>query len=53
MLHLTEREAILHAHQIMSSPVASAQLTLDIVSVWEETREVRAVAHRNKLFILS
>ncbi len=39
MLHLTEREAILHAHQIMSSPVASVQLTLDIVSAWEQMRD--------------
>jgi CBS domain-containing protein len=39
MLRLTERETILHAHQIMSQPVVTAQLTQDIVSAWEQLRE--------------
>jgi len=39
MLHITDRQAILHAHQLMSSPVATAQLTQDIVSAWERLRE--------------
>ena len=34
ILHLTEREAILHAHQLMSQPVMSVQSTLDIASAW-------------------
>lgn len=39
MLHLTEREAILHAHQLMSHPVATAQVGQDILSIWEKLRE--------------
>jgi len=39
MLHLTEREAILHAHQLMSHPVATAQVSQDVLSVWETLRE--------------
>jgi CBS domain-containing protein len=39
MLQVTDRQAILHAHQLMSSPVVTAQLTQDIVSAWERLRE--------------
>lgn len=39
MLHVTEREAIVHAHQLMSTPVTTAQLSQDIVSAWEQLRE--------------
>jgi CBS-domain-containing membrane protein len=39
MLQLKEREAIVHAHQLMSTPVATAQLSQDIVSAWGELRE--------------
>jgi acetoin utilization protein AcuB len=41
MLHLTDRQAILHAHQIMSNPVTTAQFTQDIVSAWAQLREQR------------
>lgn len=39
MLCVTEREAILHAHQVMSHPVATVPITLDILPAWEELRE--------------
>jgi CBS-domain-containing membrane protein len=40
MLHISDRQAILHAHQIMSTPVTTAQLTQDTVSAWEQLREL-------------
>ena len=40
MLHISDRQAILHAHQIMSTPVTTAQLSQDIVSAWEQLREL-------------
>ena len=39
MLHISDRQAILHAHQIMSTPVTTAQLTQDTLSAWEQLRE--------------
>lgn len=39
MLNLTEREAILHAHQLMSHPVVTAQASQDILSAWEKLRD--------------
>ena len=39
MLRVGDREAILHAHQLMSCPVATVPVTLDILSAWEELRE--------------
>lgn len=39
ILHVTEREAIVHAHQLMGHPVKTVQLTLDIVSAWKYLRE--------------
>ena len=39
MLHLAEREAILHAYQLMSHPVATVQVRQDILSAWEQLRE--------------
>jgi len=35
MRHLNQREPILHAYQLMSYPVATVQMTLDIVSAWQ------------------
>mgnify|MGYP000402751719 CR=1 FL=1 len=39
MLHISDRQAILHAHQIMSTPVTTAQLTQDTLSAWEQLRQ--------------
>jgi CBS-domain-containing membrane protein len=39
MLHISDRQAILHAHQIMSAPVTTALLTQDTLSAWEQLRE--------------
>ena len=38
-LQFNEREAIVHAYQLMSHPVETVQLTLDIVSAWQRFRE--------------
>lgn len=39
MLHETEREAIVHAYQIMSHPVATVQAGLGIPEAWQLFRE--------------
>jgi CBS-domain-containing membrane protein len=39
MLQVADREAILHAHQLMSHPVCTVQLTEDIVAAWGRLRE--------------
>ncbi len=39
MLNLRDREAILHAHQVMSHPVVTAQASQDILSAWEKLHE--------------
>ena len=40
-LQISEREAIIHAHQIMSFPVATMQMSLSIVSAYERFRNQR------------
>ena len=40
-LQISEREAIIHAHQIMSFPVATMQMSLDIESAWDRFRTQR------------
>ena len=37
-LQISEREAIVHAHQVMSFPVATMQMSLGIVSAYERFR---------------
>jgi len=40
-VQISERESVIHAHQIMSHPVESIQLTVDIVSAWKHFRAMR------------
>ncbi len=40
-LQISEREAIIHAHQIMSFPVATMQMSVSIVSAYERFRNQR------------
>jgi acetoin utilization protein AcuB len=40
-LQISEREAIIHAHQIMSFPVTTMQMSLSIVSAYERFRNQR------------
>lgn len=40
-LQISEREAIIHAHQIMSFPVATMQMSLSIVSAYDRFRNQR------------
>jgi len=40
-VQINERESVIHAYQIMSHPVESIQLTVDIVSAWKHIRAMR------------
>jgi CBS domain-containing protein len=40
-LHISERESVIHAHQIMSHPIETMQMTMDIVSAWKRFSKMR------------
>ncbi len=48
VINATEQENIVHAHQLMSHPVDTVQLTLDIVSAWKYLHE----KHHHQLPVL-